>query len=67
MDQSLTKEGKDTKMFPDSSASDFRIMCHALSTDFLVYASDVSYLKYINIYEHSKRFIYIRDIFRWVI
>lgn len=46
MDQSLTKEGKDTKMFPDSSASDFRIMCHALSTDFLVYASDMGHIIY---------------------
>lgn len=47
MDQSLTKEGKDTKMFPDLNASDFRITCHALSTDFFIYASDVSYLNYV--------------------
>ncbi|XP_076236024.1 intraflagellar transport protein Oseg6 isoform X2 [Calliopsis andreniformis] len=46
MDQSLTKEGKDTKMFPDFNTSDFRIMCHALSTDFLVYASDMGHIIY---------------------
>ena len=44
MDQTLTKEGKDTKMFPDLNASDFKVTCHALSNDFLIYGSDVSYL-----------------------
>ncbi|XP_054000054.1 WD repeat-containing protein 19 [Hylaeus anthracinus] len=46
VDQFLTKEGKDTKMFPDSNASDFRITCHALSTDFFIYASDMGHIIY---------------------
>ncbi|XP_076276053.1 intraflagellar transport protein Oseg6 [Lasioglossum baleicum] len=43
---SLTKEGKDTKMFPDLNASDCRITCHALSTDFLVYGNDMGHIIY---------------------
>lgn len=31
-------------MFPGLNTSDYKITCHALSTDFLIYGSDVSYL-----------------------
>lgn len=41
-DQDLINSGKDTKMFPDSNSSHSRITCHALCSDFLVYANDVS-------------------------
>ncbi|XP_076676074.1 intraflagellar transport protein Oseg6 isoform X2 [Andrena cerasifolii] len=46
MDESLSNDGKDTKMFPDLNASDFRITCHALSTDFLIYTSDMGHIFY---------------------
>lgn len=45
-DQSLTKDGKDTKMFPDLNTADMRITSHALSTDFLVYGSDMGHVIY---------------------
>nr|XP_012136574.1 PREDICTED: WD repeat-containing protein 19 isoform X4 [Megachile rotundata] len=43
-DQTLTNKGKDTKIFPDLNTSDFRITCHALSTDFLIYGSDMGHI-----------------------
>ncbi|XP_033342026.1 intraflagellar transport protein Oseg6 [Megalopta genalis] len=46
VNQSLTKEGRDTKMFPDLNDSDCRITCHALSSDFLVYGNDMGHIIY---------------------
>lgn len=46
-DSALTNNRKDTKIFPDQSALSSRIMCHALSADFLVYGDDVSQKSYI--------------------
>lgn len=56
MDQTLSKEGKDTKMFPGLVVSDFKITCHALSSDFLIYGSDVSYFyEYMEFYVNTER------------
>lgn len=49
-DQTLTNDGKDTKMFPDSSSTHSRITCHALCSDFLVYGNDVSQHRFEIIY-----------------
>jgi hypothetical protein len=35
-------EGRETKLFPDQHSHDMNITAHALTTDFLIYASDVS-------------------------
>ncbi|XP_003402665.1 WD repeat-containing protein 19 [Bombus terrestris] len=49
MDQTLSKEGKDTKMFPGLVVSDFKITCHALSSDFLIYGSDMGHIIYFSL------------------
>lgn len=37
-----SSEGRETKLFPDQHSHDMNITAHALTTDFLIYASDVS-------------------------
>jgi len=37
-----SNEGRETKLFPDQQSHDINITAHALTTDFLIYASDVS-------------------------
>ncbi|XP_017879178.1 WD repeat-containing protein 19 isoform X2 [Ceratina calcarata] len=46
----LTKYGKDTKMFPGLSTTDrFKITCHALGSDFLIYGTDMGHVIYFNL------------------
>lgn len=40
-DPGLIKDSKDSKIFTDQNSSDGKIMCHALSSDFLVYGTDL--------------------------
>jgi len=37
-----SSEGRETKLFPDQHSHDMNITAHALTTDFLIYTSDVS-------------------------
>jgi hypothetical protein len=37
-----SSEGRETKLFPDQQSHDVNITAHALTTDFLIYGSDVS-------------------------
>nr|KAF7387626.1 hypothetical protein H0235_018348 [Vespula pensylvanica] len=42
VDQTLINNGKDTKLFPESNNLNARITCHALSSEFLIYGTDVN-------------------------
>ncbi|XP_063240827.1 WD repeat-containing protein 19 [Bacillus rossius redtenbacheri] len=61
-------ENRETKMFPDSSLQEMNITCHALTTDFLIYASDMGHLHYflledwklVSEYRHA---VGVRDVF----
>jgi hypothetical protein len=37
-----SNEGRENKLFPDEHSQNMNITAHALTTDFLIYASDVS-------------------------
>lgn len=37
-----SSEGRETKLFPDQHSHDMNITAYVLTTDFLIYASDVS-------------------------
>ncbi|XP_076760750.1 intraflagellar transport protein Oseg6 [Xylocopa sonorina] len=64
MDQTLTKEEKDTKMFPDLCAADIKITCHALSSDFLIYGSDMGHIIYfcLEVFNQSTEYIHNNGI-----
>ncbi|XP_058805723.1 WD repeat-containing protein 19 [Phymastichus coffea] len=53
-DPTLIKERKDTKIFPDQSALSSRIMCHAISADFLIYGDDMGNLVYFYLEEFKQ-------------
>jgi hypothetical protein len=38
----VSSEDKETRLFPDKHLHEMNITAHALTTDFLIYASDVS-------------------------
>jgi len=38
----VSSEDREAKLFPDQHSHDMNITAHALTTDFLIYASDVS-------------------------
>ncbi|XP_024939624.1 WD repeat-containing protein 19 isoform X2 [Cephus cinctus] len=46
IDQAANNDGKESKIFPQSSALDAKITCHALSPEFLVYGNDMGRLTY---------------------
>jgi WD repeat-containing protein 19 len=41
-----SNEGRETKLFPDQQSHDINITAHALTTDFLIYASDMGHIQY---------------------
>ncbi|KAK0167381.1 hypothetical protein PV327_004788 [Microctonus hyperodae] len=57
-DPNLIKEGKDSKIFSDTSSSNGKIMCHALSSDFLVYGTDMGRIVhfYLQVFNHSTEY-----------
>ncbi|CAK9825837.1 WD repeat-containing protein 19 [Anthophora retusa] len=68
MDQALTKKEQDTKMFPDLNASDFKITCHALTADFLIYGSDMGHIIYfcLEVFNQSTEHVHdngIKDVY----
>jgi hypothetical protein len=47
----VNSEDREAKMFPDQHPLDINITAHALTTDFLIYTSDVSGSSSIEIFE----------------
>nr|CAD7453895.1 unnamed protein product [Timema tahoe] len=39
-------EDKETRLFPDEHTPDIKLTCHALTTDFLIFASDMGHIQY---------------------
>ena len=64
-----SSEGRETKLFPDQHSHDMNITAHALTTDFLIYASDVSGLPVGDIlrrwHSYIRRPAYSRPIALW--
>ncbi|XP_034942725.1 WD repeat-containing protein 19 [Chelonus insularis] len=48
-DPTLVNEGKDSKIFSDQSSSNGKITCHALTSDFLLYGTDMGRIVYFHI------------------
>ncbi|RZB40660.1 WD repeat-containing protein 19 [Asbolus verrucosus] len=44
-------EDRETKIFPDSSSPNLYITCHALTTDFLIYGTDMGNIVYFHVEE----------------
>ncbi|XP_043289722.1 WD repeat-containing protein 19 isoform X2 [Venturia canescens] len=64
VDQELVKEKKDTKIFPDGSTSDGKITCHALSSDFVVYGTDMGRIAYfyLEVFNHATEYTHSNGI-----
>ncbi|XP_014487118.1 PREDICTED: WD repeat-containing protein 19 isoform X1 [Dinoponera quadriceps] len=60
-DQTLANDGKDTKMFPDSSSTHSRITCHAICSDFLVYGNDMGHIVYFYLETFNQCTEFIHD------
>ncbi|KAK2581953.1 hypothetical protein KPH14_002396 [Odynerus spinipes] len=61
VDQALINNGKDTKIFPDSNVSNARITCHALSSEFLVYGTDMGHIIYFYLEAFNKSTEFTHD------
>ncbi|KAL2734556.1 WD repeat-containing protein 19-like [Vespula maculifrons] len=54
VDQTLINNGKDTKLFPESNNLNARITCHALSSEFLIYGTDMGHIIYFYLEAFNK-------------
>lgn len=57
-DPNLIKEERDSKVFADHNSSDGKITCHALSSDFLIYGTDMGRIVYfyLDVFNNSSEY-----------
>lgn len=47
----MEHEDRESKIFPEADSTNFYITCHNLTTDFLIYATDMGHIVYFHVEE----------------
>ncbi|XP_066257249.1 WD repeat-containing protein 19 isoform X1 [Euwallacea similis] len=55
-------EDRESKLFPEEGNQNFLITCHELTTDFLVYGTDMGHLVYFHVEEWAKAIEYKHNV-----